>query len=317
MLLIGTQDGVYQWNEETDTGHSLGLNGKRIRDLTLQSDHTVVAVESGQRVWSGRLPDPDWTEITPDNDEGPTTVLAKGDHLYLGGEPPVLYQRDQDTWWMMEPLHAREYAKDWYAPGGLAAVRSMAAHPTNEGGLYLDIHVGGIMRTLDGGETWTPTNDGLELDVHEVATHAMNPDAVYAATADGFYYSPDEGDNWERRNAGLENLYTRGIAIHPQTPDIMLISGSPTNPGGWRTHGKRFALYRSEDGGGTWMKITAGLPAECPDEIDTFCIIFSTAHADHAYCGRRDGILHKSTDAGASWTKAAEDLPNIYSVKAG
>ncbi len=65
----------------------------------------------------------------------------------------------------------------------------------------------------------------------------------------------------------------------------MLISGSPTNPGGWRTHGKRFALYRSEDGGGTWMKITAGLPAECPDEIDTFCIIFSTAHAAHAIAG--------------------------------
>ena len=229
MLLVGTQDGVYQWNEETATGHSLGLNGKRIRDLTLQSNHTVVAVESGQRVWSGRLPDPDWTEITPDNDEG------------------------------------------------LAAVRSVAAHPTNEGGLYLDIHVGGIMRTLDGGETWTATNDGLELDVHEVATHAMNPDAVYAATADGFYYSPDEGNNWERRNAGLDNLYTRAIAIHPQNPDIMLISGSPTNPGGWRTHGKRFALYRSEDFGGTWMKITAGLPAECPDEIDTFCIIFSTS----------------------------------------
>ncbi|MDP7235538.1 MAG: hypothetical protein QGI34_02240 [Candidatus Latescibacteria bacterium] len=108
-----------------------------------------------------------------------------------------------------------------------------------------------------------------------------------------------------------------GIAIHPQNPDIMLISGSPTNPGGWRTHGKRFALYRSEDFGGTWMKITAGLPAECPDEIDTFCIIFSTAHADHAYCGRRDSILHKSTDARASWTKVAENLPNIYSAKAG
>jgi hypothetical protein len=30
MLVMGTQDGVYQWNEETDTHRSLGLHGKRI-----------------------------------------------------------------------------------------------------------------------------------------------------------------------------------------------------------------------------------------------------------------------------------------------
>ena len=72
-------------------------------------------------------------------------------------------------------------------------MRSVAPHPTNDRGLYLDIHVGGIMRTLDGGETWTRTTHGLELDVHEVATHAVNPHAVYTATADGFYISPDEG----------------------------------------------------------------------------------------------------------------------------
>jgi photosystem II stability/assembly factor-like uncharacterized protein len=229
----------------------------------------------------------------------------------------VLYQRNEHTWALIESLHTRDYAQDWYAPGGLAAVRSIAPHPANDRGLYLDIHVGGIMRTLDGGETWTPTNNGLELDVHEVATHAMNQHAVYTATADGFYFSPDEGDTCLRLNAGLDNLYTRGIAIHPQDPDILLISGSPTNPGGWRAHGKRFALYRSENGGHAWKKITTGLPAECLEEIDTFCVVFSKAHANHAYCGSRDGILYKSTDAGISWRTVAEEIPNIFSIKAG
>ena len=84
MLVMGTQDGVYQWNEETDTHRPLGLHGKRILDLALQSDETIVAVESGKGVWSGRWPDPDWTDITPDEDAGPTTVLANGDQLFPG-----------------------------------------------------------------------------------------------------------------------------------------------------------------------------------------------------------------------------------------
>ena len=94
---------MYQWNEEADTGRYLGLHGKRIRDLALQSDETIVSVESGKGVWSGRWPDPDWTDITPDEDAGPTTVLANGEQLFLVGEPPVLYQRNEHPWALIEP----------------------------------------------------------------------------------------------------------------------------------------------------------------------------------------------------------------------
>jgi hypothetical protein len=35
--------------------------------------------------------------------------------------------------------------------------------------LYANVHVGGILRTADGGETWTPTID-IDADVHHVTT---------------------------------------------------------------------------------------------------------------------------------------------------
>lgn len=311
MIYIGTQDGVYRWHEPDGPFESIGLPGRRIRDLAIQPDGAIVAVESGERVWAGRLPDPEWADITPGVDAGPTTVLSRDGDVYLGAEPPVLYRRDGDAWRVVEPLHERDYVRHWSAPGGLAAVRSLAPHPGNDAGLYLDIHVGGIMRTLDGGATWSPASEGLEMDVHQVATHPKRPEAVYAATADGFYYSPDEGDTWERRNHGLDNLYTRGIAIHPEHPDLILLSGSPTPPPGWRRHGKRFAVYRTDNAGRRWHRITHGLP----EEIDTFCLAFSRTHPDHAYAGRRDGVLHRSRDAGATWETATEGAPGIYAVK--
>lgn len=321
MTIIGTDNGLYRWDEATGSVEPIGLQGHRIRDVARCPDQSLIAVESGKRVWMGRPGDAPWVDLTRGLAEAPTTVLVReGDGtVYVGTEPPAVYRLDRETrtWQVVEALHEREEAEDWYAPGGPPAVRSMAAHPGNPQGLYLDIHVGGIMRTLDGGATWTPVNDGLELDVHQVATHPRRPEAIYTATADGFYFSPDEGVTWERRNQGLEHLYTRGIAIHPDAPDVLLISGSPTSPGGWGRRGKRFALFRSENGGQQWHRMTKGMPNECPEEIDTFCLAFSRMRPDEALCGRRDGVLHLSRDAGATWETVTEALPPVYAIWAG
>jgi photosystem II stability/assembly factor-like uncharacterized protein len=178
---------------------------------------------------------------------------------------------------------------------------------------YLDIHVGGIVRTRDGGRTWEAVNNGLEEDVHQVATHPSKPERVYAATADGFYLSEDEGATWQRRNEGVTNLYCRGIAVHPKNPDIILVSGSPSPPPSWRRGGPQFALFRTEDAGRTWRRVIDGLPCPCPSVIDTNNIAFSHADPDLVLCALRSGELFMSRDAGTKWEKAAE-LGEIYSV---
>jgi photosystem II stability/assembly factor-like uncharacterized protein len=190
----------------------------------------------------------------------------------------------------------------------------MAAKSSRE--FYLDIHVGGILRTADGGRTWEAVNEGLEEDVHQVATHRLRPDRIYAATADGFYLSEDEGRSWERRNHGLTNLYGRGIAIHAKNPDIVLLAASPSPPPRWRQGGPQFALFRSEDAGRMWRKVTAGLPQPSPSVIDTNGIAFSQERPDMALCALRSGELFVSSNGGVAW-KQATDLGQINCVCCG
>ena len=237
------------------------------------------------------------------------------DDIYFGTEPPKIYRYNciNEHWDLAIDLSMLDIAKTWYTPwGGPPAVRSITL--AYREGLFLNIHVGGILRTLNRGTTWQPTNEGLHLDVHEVATCRKRENAVYAATAGGFYLSEDAGESWKVRNDGLANWYTRGIAIHPDQPETILISGSPTSPGGWRTHGKRFSLFRTTDDGKHWTKVTHGLPEESDSEIDTHGIAFSREISTQVLCGLRSGELYVSGDAGVSWSSVSNNLPSIHSL---
>jgi len=102
----------------------------------------------------------------------------------------------------------------------------------------VNVHVGGIVRTRDAGETWEPTID-ICTDVHEV--WAGEP-VVFAACALGpCPVSEDRGDSWCIEDEGLH-----------ATPELVAF-GTP--------QGRVFA---SQDEGSSWDEVARGLPPiEC------------------------------------------------------
>ena len=57
----------------------------------------------------------------------------------------------------------------------------------------------GILKTSDGGKTWTKSLDwslNQQGGVQCIRLHPKNPDIVYAATTEGIYKSVDDGTNW-------------------------------------------------------------------------------------------------------------------------
>ena len=318
MILISTQNGIYGWDESSQTLNLYALEGKDIRQVAAALDGTHIAYDADGAIWLSRNQGKSWNSIadSPINEEITVLFVHRIDNdIYFGTEPPKIYRYkcNNQHWELVTDLSTLEIAKTWYTPwGGPPAVRSAA--PTYSGDLYLNIHVGGVLRTLNRGETWLPTNEGLELDVHEVAACRKRENAVYTATANGFFLSQDGGESWKARNDGLANRYTRGIAIHPDQPETILISGSPTSPGGWRIHGKQFSLFRTTDDGKHWTKVTHGLPEESDSEIDTHGIAFSREISDQVLCGLRSGELYASSDAGVSWSSVSDNLPSIRSL---
>ena len=312
MFLIATQNGIFAWDESNQALSSFGLEGVDVRHISSSCSDTIFALDSSGRVWvkNGFA---QWTLVKLNNvHEVISTIFihpATSD-VYIGTEPPRLYRLQNGDSHLVTDLTSLEGAEHWYTPyGAPPAVRSIA--PAGKVGLYLNIHVGGVLRTLDKGRTWTATNNGLDLDVHQVYSSPANPSVVYAATATGFALSENQGDSWMFRNAGLKNLYTRGIAVNPEKPEEILVSGSTFMPDDWETRGKSFSLFRSTDKGEHWERVVSGFPEAVESEIDTGCIVFSLISSDLVLCGVRSGQLYGGRDSGLSWEVIATELPQI------
>jgi photosystem II stability/assembly factor-like uncharacterized protein len=212
----------------------------------------------------------------------------------------------------LEPLRSFDTVPgrdEWYAGTALIdgrvlgpplGVRSMTATP--DGVLLVNVHVGGIPRSVDRGAVWAPTID-VDADVHEVRAHPSRVGVVMAAAAVGLCTSRDGGATWEVERAGLHATHCSAIAF---TGDDVLVSAAadPFAPQG--------AVYRRRvDGPGPLALVGHGLPAWSAGIVDTGGMAARDGAA--AICDR-GGNLYVSIDAGQTWCRRAEGMPPPSSV---
>ncbi len=182
-------------------------------------------------------------------------------------------------------------------------------------------HVGfgdGVYKSEDGGKTWK--NMGLKKSEHisKIIVHPQNPDIVWVAAQGplwssggerGLYKTTDGGKTWKNTLSVNEWTGVTDILIDPRNPNRLYAAT-------WQRHrtvaaylggGPGTAIYRSEDGGNTWTKLTTGLPksnmgkiglAIAPQKPD---IIYAAIELD-----RRKGAVFRSTNRGASWKKMSD-----------
>lgn len=155
----------------------------------------------------------------------------------------------------------------------------------------------GILRTSDGGSTWTQTLEWNKSDLNGVQSVKIHPQYtgyVWAATSEGDYRSIDTGKTWTRVNTVPMGT---DIALHPTDTNIVFIAhGNLNSPLG--------GIYRSLDAGKTWVKLTNGLPVSFGGKIQLSLyppapnVIFASVGG-----GASSGTwLCRTTDAGDSWS---------------
>jgi hypothetical protein len=255
------------------------------------------AIVDGSEVWHAAEVD-GWTHLAGLEHYQGTCLAFMDEDVLVGSSEARLFRVVDDG---LEPVTAFDRAQGrstWYTPwGGPPDTRSISEWGE---AVYVNVHVGGILRTEDRGETWTPTID-IDADVHQVTTAQG---LVLAASARGLATSTDRGGAWTFRSEGLEAPYSRAVTV---CGDAVLVSASRGPRGG------HAAVYRGALAGGGLERCRTGLPEWFDDNIDSYCL---DAHPDRSFVafGTSDGRVFASEDAGRIWAEFASGLPSVRRV---
>jgi len=293
-ILVATRDGMHTFDDEGQP-RGVAQAGRSVTALGRARGEFWAIVDNSE-LWHAT--GADWSHVTDPDGHRATCVAGIGADVFVGSSEARLFWLRDET---LEPVVAFDHAEGrdtWYTPwGGPPDTRSIANWDDD---VYTNVHVGGILRTDDGGETWTPTID-VDADVHHVTTAEG---MVLAACAGGLASSTDRGATWTYRTDGLEARYSRAVAV---CGDAVLVSASNGPRGG------RAAVYRGNLSGGTFERCRAGLPEWFEDNIDTYCLD-ALPDGSFAAFGTSDGRVHGSTDQGATWDERASGLRPIQRV---
>jgi photosystem II stability/assembly factor-like uncharacterized protein len=213
-------------------------------------------------------------------------------------------------------------------------ISDFAVNPQNHSVYYAATSSGGVWKTVNAGTTYEPVFDGEgSYSIGCVTLDPNNPNVVWVGTGennnqrsvaygDGVYKSPDGGKSWE--NMGLKNSEHIGkIIVDPRNSDVVYVAaiGPLWSPGGDR------GLYKTTNGGKTWEQMLKNEKGEslldentgvtdlvmAPRDPDVlYAAAFQRRRHVFTYVGGGPGsTIYKTTDGGATWTKAAKGLPGV------
>jgi photosystem II stability/assembly factor-like uncharacterized protein len=187
--------------------------------------------------------------------------------------------------------------------GGSIVVMEMDPNITNI--LYAGTWGSGMYKSMDSGLSWQAINQGLPwLYINSLAIDPQNPAILYAGTYEhGVYKTTDGGATWAPTGPGLSEfpiVYT--IAVDPVTPNVVYIGtrnqqeGPPWGGG----------LYKTTDGGGSWVKSKLGIPEEWVYDIKidpaTHTTLYAATHSKGVF---------KSVSAGSYWVEVNSGITDL------
>jgi hypothetical protein len=291
--VIATREGLHLLG---DRGTSL-LAGRAVTSVHAVGDQLWALVDGREvrRVAAPHGGDGELVATLPDDATGTCLVVHAGT-AWVGGEGAALWRVDGDRPVRVTSFDGAPTSAEWHTPwGGPPAIFSMASSGDD---LYVGVHVGGVIRTSDGGRSWSATID-LHDDVHEVVADASG--TLWAATGvRGLARSDDRGASWSYLTDGLHAHYLLTVAATSDAVVVGASSGHAARDG---------ALYRFD--GDRFVRCGTGLPERLGGPVGPRQL---AASGDDVVVALPGGHVLASADGGRNWTPAASGLGHVTEV---
>lgn len=253
---------------------------------------------------------------------------SEPDTVYAGIDPASLWvSTDRGETWDINPdLEAHETRERWNPGAGGLCLHSIVPDYSNKDRMWIGISAVGCIRTEDNGKTWQFANKNTRAGfmpdpypefgqcIHRLIQHPTSPEKLYQQNHCGVYRSENAGHDWIDIQRDLPSEFGFPIAVDRHNPETIFVIVE--NPEPRNNFPDTFTVFRSEDAGDTWSRMTKGLPAGPQVSLGVLRHGMCTDGMDECgvYVGTTTGQLFASPDRGESWQLLADFLPPIYSV---
>jgi photosystem II stability/assembly factor-like uncharacterized protein len=277
VIYAGTQgEGLLRSVDSGATWQPVGLAGETVKAIAI-SPHDSKVIYAGTK--------PAYMFVT--HDGGKTWKELDG------------FRRIPGRWWWFSPAESPYQAY----------VQSITLSPEDPDVLLAGIEFGAVVRSQNGGQTWSGHRKGALRDNHSLTFHQTDGDWAYQAggTGGGASFSQDGGINWRKAKQGLAKNYGVACAADPQKPEVWYVSVAP-GPG--KAYGEQAEayLYRTS-GDGTWQPIGWGA-----HPMSSMPIVLHThpSRSGLLYAGLTNGEVWQSNDYGDTWEKLPFKFSSIW-----
>lgn len=252
------------------------------------------------------------------------TSLAVSPHdptvIYAGVKPAGIFlSQDAGATWMELTDFQRIRGRRWWRspaepPDWRAYVQAIALSPTDPNVIVAGIEFGAVVRSDDGGQTWSNHRKGAIRDCHGLTFHGSDGSWVYQGGASivGAAVSRDGGLTWQQPKQGLKHHYGWTCAADPERPEVWYLSAGPMGwkgtPQAHRDGEANAAIYRKA-GGAPWQRLRGGLPE--PLDYMAYALVTDPAGPGQLYAGLSNGDVWHTADYGDTWAKLSLNLGRI------
>jgi hypothetical protein len=259
---------------------------------------------------------------------------------YAGTSPQGLFRSDDGgvSWAPFSHINDDARYREWMGtvqdgtPDG-PKLHSIIVDPRDPAHLYFAMSGGGVHESVDGGRSFAPLLDGLEVvegfdasqptfhDPHCVRLCPSNPDRLYQQNHCGIYRLDRPATRWQRIGAAMPQAdgdIGFPMVVHPRDADRAWVFPMDATSVWPRTSpdGKP-AVHATRDGGASWQRLDAGLPTEQAWwTVRRQAMTADSRDEVGLYFGTTSGELWASRDEGAHWACIARHLPDIFAVEA-
>ena len=241
---------------------------------------SVAAAATGSASWAETaLPDSTTSALAFDD----TAALAAGDGVWR-----------------------REAGQSWRKIAEAGPLSALATHPADPGLVYAG-GADGLLRSDDGGRTWTEIGKGLPAaPITALAVAAEERGTVYAGVeGDGLWVSRDAGASWE---FAMDRPYLDEVEHNVLT--LASVDAATGMGGIWIYAGTAAGIIRVPDCFCRWQEIQSGDAmdalvageAPAPDRpLPEGNALVALSGSSEALYGATASAIWKSTDLGVNW----------------